>query len=69
MADEITEKLLSHCLKCGSSELEQWGESGHWWVHCHKCDHDHEDDTDVMKDPPRYDDVYFNGVKWLDENG
>jgi len=38
---------ISACDKCGSNKLEQWGESGHWWVHCHNCNFDHEDDTDV----------------------
>lgn len=31
------------CEACGSEKLEEWAESGHYWMHCHDCDHDHED--------------------------
>lgn len=38
-AEEETAESLT-CEKCGSPELEVWGESGTYWRHCHACGHD-----------------------------
>ncbi len=40
-------RKISNCEKCGSHKLENWGESGTFWVHCYSCNYDHEDDSEV----------------------
>lgn len=53
-------RKISKCDKCGSNKLEDRAESGNWWVYCHNCYHEHEDDTEVDKPDWRgFDDEVF----------
>lgn len=60
-------KKVTHCERCGSRELENYGESGVWWVHCHSCDHYHADNTEVLvgflyrKKPVVFEAIQFDG--------
>jgi len=58
-------KLISQCIKCDSVEIDEWAESGHYWVHCYNCEYDHdEEDYGIAQDPL---DVFYDGIDWLDE--
>jgi len=50
-ADKLCEEAAEErcwCSSCGSLEVEEWGESGRYWIHCYACGQDGPDmeDTD-----------------------